>query len=224
MARDRRSFRSGAHHRPAAGPPRSQRPRSSTGRHSSRHPRGPAVLDLTPTGCHHASPHDCCPRRGGTFIPTFPSNPNTPPPNLGKPNPSIILRRNAGRTPRHKARHNLPRNSSRMAVRNPLHRGWRKGTHDPGRDTGHTTWHHPEPAPTSTNTPHHSTPEKRAGKAPGNGWEGRGASLRGRGRGRRGYSRRPPSSTAPENEPRRPTSPRPYRDWSPPRKPAPQPP
>ena len=57
----------------------------------------------------------------------------------------------------------------------------------PGTPPG-TTQNLPLPAPTP---PHHSTPEKRAGKAPGNGWEGRGASLRGRGKGRRGYSRRP---------------------------------
>ena len=124
-------------------------------------------------------------------MPTFPSNTNSIPNNLGKPNPPIILRRNAGRTPGGKARHNLPRSPLRRAVRNPPRRVWRRAMRAPGRDTGHTTWHHPEPAPTSTNTPHHSTPEKRAGKAPGNGWEGRGASLRGRGRGRRGYSRRP---------------------------------
>ena len=100
-------------------------------------------------------------------MPTFPSNTNSIPNNLGKPNPPIILRRNAGHIPGHRARHNPLRNSSRMAVRNPLHRGWRKGTHDPERDTGHTTRHHPEPTSTSTNTPHHSTPEKRAGKARG---------------------------------------------------------
>lgn len=35
-----------------------------------------------------------------------------------------------------------------MAVRNLLHRGWRKGTHDPERDTGHTTQNPPLPAPT----------------------------------------------------------------------------
>ena len=155
-------------------------------------------------------------------MPAFPSNTNTPLPNLGKPNPPIILRRNAGRTPGHKARHNLPRNSSRMAVRNPLHRRWRKGTHDPGRDTGHTTRRHPEPVPTSTSTPATAHPEKCVGKA--RGWVGgRGSPLGGRGRGRRGYSRRPPpSSTAPENEPRRSADPAPYRDWSPPRKPVPQ--
>ena len=124
-------------------------------------------------------------------MPTFPSNTNSIPNNLGKPNPPITLRRDTGRIPGHRARHNLPRNPLRKAVRNPLRRNWHRGTRAPGRDTGHITRHHPEPAPTSTNTPHHSTPEKRAGKAPGNGWEGRGASLRGRVRGRRGYSRRP---------------------------------
>jgi hypothetical protein len=124
-------------------------------------------------------------------MPTFPSNPNNKPKNLGIPYPPITLRRDAGRIPGHRARHNPLHNPLRRAVRNPLHRGWRRAMRAPGRDTGHTTWHHPEPAPTSTNTPHHSTPEKRAGKAPGNGWEGRGASLRGRGKGRRGYSRRP---------------------------------
>ena len=116
-------------------------------------------------------------------MPTFPSNTNSIPNNLGKPNPPITLRRNAGRTPGRKAWHRGTRDLSRRAVRDPLRRGWRRGARDPGRDTGHTTRHHPHPAPTSTNTPHHSTPEKRAGKAPGNGWEGRGASLRGRGRG-----------------------------------------
>ena len=110
-------------------------------------------------------------------MPTFPSNTNSIPNNLGKPNPPIILRRNAGHIPGHRARHNPLRNSSRMAVRNPLHRGWRKGTHDPERDTGH----HPEPTPTSTNTPTTAHPEKRAGKAPGNGREGRGAPPRGTG-------------------------------------------
>ena len=122
-------------------------------------------------------------------MPTFPSNPNNKPKNLGIPYPPITLRRDAGRIPGHRARHNPLHNPLRRAVRNPLHRGWRRAMRAPGRDTGHTTWHHPEPAPTSTNTPHHSTPEKRAGKAPGNGWEGRGASLRGRGRGRREYPR-----------------------------------
>lgn len=104
-------------------------------------------------------------------MPTFPSNPNSIPNNLGKPNPPITLRRNAGRTPGHRAR----RNPLRRAMRRAMRRGWRKGARAPGRDTGHTTLHHPEPTPTSTNTPHHSTPEKRAGKAPGNGREGRGA-------------------------------------------------
>lgn len=121
-------------------------------------------------------------------MPTFPSNTNSIPNNLGIPYPPITLRRDAGRIPGHRTRHN----PSRRAVRNPLCRGWRRAMRAPGRDTGHITRHHPEPTSTSTNTPHHSTPEKRAGKASGNGREGRGASLRGRGRGRRGYSRRPP--------------------------------
>ena len=120
-------------------------------------------------------------------MPTFPSNPNNKPKNLGKPNPPITLRRNAGRTPGHKARRNALRSplrkAARRAVRNPPHRGWRRGARAPGRDTGHTTLHHPEPTPTSTNTPHHSTPEKRARKAPGNGREGRGALPGGRDRG-----------------------------------------
>lgn len=98
---------------------------------------------------------------------TFPSNTNNKPKNLGTPYPPITLRRNAGRIPRHKARRNPPR------------RSWRKGTRNPERDTGHTTLHHPEPTPTSTNTPHHSTPEKHAGKAHENGREGRGALPRG---------------------------------------------
>lgn len=116
-------------------------------------------------------------------MPTFPSNPNNKPKNLGKPNRPITPRRNAGRTPGHRARHNPPRNPLRRAMRNPPRRGWRKGARAPGRDTGHTTRHHPEPAPTSTNTLTTAHPEKRAGKAPGNGREGRGTSLRGRDRG-----------------------------------------
>lgn len=112
---------------------------------------------------------------------TFPSNPNSIPNNLGKPNPSITLRRDAGRTPGHRARHNPPRNPLRKAARNPPRRVWRKGARAPGRDTGHTTRHHPEPAPTSINTAPRSTPEKRAGKAHENGWEGRGALPRGTG-------------------------------------------
>lgn len=96
---------------------------------------------------------------------TFPSNTNSIPKNLGKPNPPITLRRNAGRTPGHRARRNPPRNPLRRAVRNPLRRGWRKGTRNPGRDTGHTTRHHPKPTPTSTNTPHHSTPTTHATKS-----------------------------------------------------------
>jgi len=111
-------------------------------------------------------------------MPTFPSNTNSIPNNLGKPNPPIILRRDTGRTPGHRVRHNLPRNPLRKAVRNPPRRGWRRAMRAPGRDTGHTTRHHPEPTPTSTNTPTTAHPEKRAGKAPGNGREGRGASLR----------------------------------------------
>lgn len=110
-------------------------------------------------------------------MPTFPSNTNNKPKNLGKPNPPIILRRNAGRTPEHRTRHNPPR----KAVRKPPCRGWRRAMRNPRRDTGHTTRHHPEPTPTSTNTPTTAHPEKRAGKAPGNGREGRGASPRGTG-------------------------------------------
>lgn len=110
---------------------------------------------------------------------TFPSNPNNKPKNLGTPNPPITLRRNAGRTPGHRARRNPPRNPLRRAMRNPLRKGRRRATRNPGRDTGHTTLHHPEPTPTSTNTPHHSTPEKHAGKAHENGREGRGALPRG---------------------------------------------
>ena len=106
-------------------------------------------------------------------MPTFPNNTNNKPNNLGKPNPPITLRRDTGRTPGHRARRNSLRSPLRKAVRNPLRRVWRRATRTPGRDTGHTTLHHPHPAPTSTNTPHHSTPEKRARKAPGNGREGR---------------------------------------------------
>ena len=94
-------------------------------------------------------------------MPTFPSKPNNKPKNLGKPNPPITLRRNAGRTTGHRAR----RNPLRRAMRNPPRRGWRKGARDPGRDTGHTTQHHPEPTLTSTNTPHHSTPRKTRGES-----------------------------------------------------------
>ena len=108
---------------------------------------------------------------------TFPSNTNSIPNNLGKPNPPITLRRNAGRTPGHRAR----RNPLRRAVRDPLRRGWRRGARAPGRDTGHTTQHHPEPTPTSTNTLTTAHPEKRAGKAHENGREGRGALPRGTG-------------------------------------------
>ena len=98
---------------------------------------------------------------------TFPSNTNSIPKNLGKPNPPITLRRDAGRTPGHRARRNPPRNPLRKAARNPPRRGWRKGTRNPGRDTGHTTRHHPEPTPTSTNTLTTAHPEKCAGKARG---------------------------------------------------------
>ena len=103
-------------------------------------------------------------------MPTFPSNTNSIPNNLGKPNPPIILRRNAGRIPGGKARHNPSRNPLRKAVRNPPRKGWRRAMRAPGRDTGHTTRHHPEPTPTSTNTPTTAHPEKRAGKA--RGWVG----------------------------------------------------
>lgn len=128
-------------------------------------------------------------------MPTFPSNTNSIPNNLGKPNPPIILRRDTGRTPGHRARHNLPRKS----LRNPLHRNWHRGTHDPGRDTGHTTQHHPEPTPTSTNTPTTAHPEKRAGKAPGNGREGRGLPPEGDGLGATGVPRRPYFLYSPRN-------------------------
>lgn len=103
---------------------------------------------------------------------TFPSNTNTPPPNLGKPNPPITLRRNTGRTPGRKAWHNPLRTPLRRAMRNPLRRGWRRATRAPGRDTGHTPLHHPEPTPTSSNTAHRSIPKKYAGKA--RGWVGGG--------------------------------------------------
>lgn len=110
---------------------------------------------------------------------TFPSNTNNKPNNLGKPNPPITLRRDTGRTPGHRARRNSLRSPLRKAVRNPLRRVWRRATRTPGRDTGHTTRHHPEPTPTSTNTPTTAHPEKRAGKAHENGREGRGALPRG---------------------------------------------
>ena len=103
-------------------------------------------------------------------MPTFPSNTNSIPNNLGKPNPPITFRRDAGRTPGRRAWHRGTRDLSRRAVRDPLRRGWSKGARAPGRDTGHTTRHHPEPTPTSTNTPHHSIPKKYAGKA--RGWVG----------------------------------------------------
>ena len=154
---------------------------------------------------------------------TFPSNPNSIPNKLGIPYPPITLRRNAGRTPGHRTRRNSLRSPLRKAVRNLPRRVWRRATRAPGRDTGHTTRHHPEPTPTSTNTPHHSTPEKYAGKA--RGWVGMGG--RGGARSQGGRDRGdgdipvtpPPSSTAPENELKRPTDPAPYRDWSPPKKP-----
>lgn len=98
-------------------------------------------------------------------MPTFHSNTNNKPNNLGKPNPPITLRRDAGRTPGHRDRRNPPRNPLRRAVRNPLRRGWRRATRAPRRDAGHTTRHHPHPAPTSTNTPHHSTPTTHATKS-----------------------------------------------------------
>lgn len=153
-------------------------------------------------------------------MPAFPSNPNTLPPNLGKPNPPITLRRNARRTPGHRARHNPPRNPLRKAARNPPRRGWRRAMRAPGRDTGHTPLHHPEPTPTSTNTPPQHTQKNARGKRTRMGRRGGARSREGRDRGRRGYSRRPPPSpTAPENELKRPTDPAPYRDWSPPKKP-----
>lgn len=102
---------------------------------------------------------------------TFPSNTNSTPNNLGIPYPPITLRRNAGRTPGHRARRNALRSPLRRAARNPPRRGWRKGARAPGRDTGHTTRHHPEPAPTSTNTPHRSTPRKTREES-ARGWAG----------------------------------------------------
>lgn len=108
---------------------------------------------------------------------TFPSNTNSIPNNLGKPNPSITLRRDAGRTPGHRAR----RNPLRRAMRNPPRRGWRKGARALGRDTGHTTRHHPEPTPTSTNTPHHSTPRKTRGESAREWAGGEGRAPRGTG-------------------------------------------
>ena len=106
---------------------------------------------------------------------TFPSNTNSTPNNLGIPYQPITLRRNAGRTPGHRARRNALRSplrrAARRAARNPPRRGWRKGARAPGRDTGHTTRHHPEPAPTSTNTPHRSTPRKTREES-ARGWAG----------------------------------------------------
>jgi len=98
-------------------------------------------------------------------MPTFPSNTNSIPNNLGKPNPPIILRRDAGRTPGRRAWHRGTRDLSRRAVRDPLRRCWRRGARDPGRDTGHTTRHHPHPAPTSSNTAPRSTPRKTRGES-----------------------------------------------------------
>lgn len=103
---------------------------------------------------------------------TFSSNTNSIPKNLGKPNPPIIFRRNAGRTPGHKARRNPLRNPLRRAVRDPLRRGWRRGARDPGRDTGHTTRHHPEPTPTSSNTAPAARLKNARGKRPGMGGRG----------------------------------------------------
>ena len=103
-------------------------------------------------------------------MPTFHSNTNNKPKNLGKPNPPIILRRDTGRTPGHRAWHKSSHNPPRRAVRNPLRRSWRRDTRDPERDTGHTTRHHPKPTPTSSNTAHRSIPKKYAGKAWG--WVG----------------------------------------------------
>ena len=92
-------------------------------------------------------------------MPTFPSNTNNKPKNLGKPNPPITLRRDAGRTPGRRAWHRGTRDLSRRAVRDPLRRGWCRATRDPERDTGH----HPEPTPTSTNTPTTAHPKNARG-------------------------------------------------------------
>ena len=120
-------------------------------------------------------------------MPTFPSNTNSIPNNLGKPNPPIILRRNAGRTPEHRTRHNPPR----KAVRKPPRRGWRRAMRAPGRDTGHTTRHTQNPPlPAPTPPPQH-TPKNARGRRPGMGGRGGARPRGGRGRGRRGYSRRP---------------------------------
>lgn len=117
-------------------------------------------------------------------MPTFPSNTNNKPKNLGIPYPPIILRRNARRTPGHRARHNSPRIPPRRGAHNPLRRDWRKGARNPRRDTGHTTRHHPKPTPTSTNIPTTAHPEKCAGKARGwVGGEGRALGRQGRGDG-----------------------------------------
>ena len=126
-------------------------------------------------------------------MPTFPSSTNTPPPNLGKPNPPITFRRDAGRTPGRRAWHRGKRDLSRRAVRDPLRRGWRRGARDPGRDTGHTTRHHPHPAPTSTNTPHHSTPTTHATKSAREWAGGEGRAPEGAGWGATGTLPSPPT-------------------------------
>ena len=112
---------------------------------------------------------------------TFPNNTNSTPNNLGKPYPPITLRRNAGRTPGHRARRNPQRNPLRKAARNPPRRGWRKGARAPGRDTGHTTRHHPKPAPTSSNTAHRSIPKKIRGESAREWAGGEGRAPRGTG-------------------------------------------
>ena len=222
--------------------PRPPRISASTSTPSDDAPAAPAETaqqhrpPQQPTSTRNHSPqpdtHRMSPRLPSRLLPAtgrhsyvhFSQQPQHPPPNLGKPDPPITLRRNTGRTPRHRARRNPPRNPLRRAVRNPLRRGWRRAMRAPGRDTGHTTRHHPEPTLTSTNTPHHSTPRKTRGESAREWAGGEGRAPEGRGRGRREYSRRPlPSSTTPENEPKRPTDPAPYRDWSPPKKPPTQP-
>lgn len=112
---------------------------------------------------------------------TFPNNTNSTPNNLGKPYPPITLRRNAGRNPGHRARRNPQRNPLRKAARNPPRRGWRKGARAPGRDTGHTTRHHPKPAPTSSNTAHRSIPKKIRGESAREWAGGEGRAPRGTG-------------------------------------------
>lgn len=116
-------------------------------------------------------------------MPTFPSNPNNKPKNLGTPNPPITLRRDTGRTPGHRARRNPPRNPLRRAMRNPLRKGRRRATRNPGRDTGHTTRHHPEPTLTSSNTAPAASPKNTRGKRPGMGGRGGARSREGRDRG-----------------------------------------